>query len=229
MRLEPNRIQNKTRDTYNGYNGRPYNRGLCSGAYLPQVPCASESESLVDDPLLGILESLGCGGILRDALGRVIGINGAALRMLQQELGATHLDSVDRLSSAVDRLLNRASARLSADGKSWVTVRRECGRPLAIYPLRIVGPPERTILILVDVATCLEPRPLTLQRMFGLTAAEMKLASAIALGSAPTELARQWHLSRATVRSQLASIFCKTHTRRQAELVALLARISILP
>jgi DNA-binding CsgD family transcriptional regulator len=33
----------------------------------------------------------------------------------------------------------------------------------------------------------------------------------------------------ATVRSQLASVLAKTQTRRQAELVALLARIAILP
>jgi DNA-binding CsgD family transcriptional regulator len=65
--------------------------------------------------------------------------------------------------------------------------------------------------------------------MFGLTAAETRLAASIAQGTAPTDLARQLQISRTTVRSQLASIFAKTHTRRQAELVALLARASILP
>jgi DNA-binding CsgD family transcriptional regulator len=65
--------------------------------------------------------------------------------------------------------------------------------------------------------------------MFGLTKAELKLASAIASGFTPTDLAREWRISRATVRSQLASIFAKTHTHRQAELVALLARVSLLP
>jgi DNA-binding CsgD family transcriptional regulator len=228
MRLEPGLTQDNTRETYNG--------AQVSRTLLPEATCsnyeedhASRGQSLVDDPLLRILESIGCGGIMRNVFGKVIGINRAAMDMLAREVGATDLARADSLSPAVERLLNRASARVPADGKSWVTVRRDRGRPLAIYRLPVAVPPGRTILILVDMETCLEPRPLNLQRLFGLTAAETKLASAIALGSAPTDLARRWHLSTATVRSQLASIFCKTHTRRQSELVALLARISTLP
>jgi DNA-binding CsgD family transcriptional regulator len=110
-----------------------------------------------------------------------------------------------------------------------VTVHRGNGRPLAIYQLPITPRAGGTVLVLVNLDTSLQPRPLTLQRMFSLTAAEVRLASAIAMGSTPTDLARQRHVSRATVRSQLASIFAKTHTHRQAELVALLARVSLLP
>jgi len=71
--------------------------------------------------------------------------------------------------------------------------------------------------------------PQTLQKMFGLTSAETQLAMRLAQGDAPLEIARSWRLSRTTIRSQLASLFAKTETKRQGELVALLGRISVLP
>jgi DNA-binding CsgD family transcriptional regulator len=197
---------------------------LASGGDYP-----SSNPPLGCDPLLSTLEHIGCGGIIRDLLGRVTDINSAALRVLEQEMGAIDLDSQHLVSNAVQRLLNRVPALVPEDGAPWVMVRRESGRPLAMYQLGVGEPPESTILILVDIDASLQPRPRTLGRMFGLTAAEMDLASAIATGRAPADLARRRHVSQATVRSQLASIFAKTHTRRQAELVALLARIALLP
>ena len=86
------------------------------------------------------------------------------------------------------------------------------------------------LLILVFGARLLATaNPQTLQRMFGLTRAETHLALRLAHGDAPLEIARSWRLSRTTIRSQLASLFAKTDTKRQAELVALLGRISVLP
>jgi DNA-binding CsgD family transcriptional regulator len=190
---------------------------------------SSRDAPLHSDPLMSTLECIGCGGIMRDRLGTVIEINCAALHLLKREIGTMDLDNRQRIAGAVQRLLSRASPRVSEDGASWATVRRQSGRPLAIYQIGTGHPPGATILILVDIETSLQPRPRTLQRMFGLTTAEMRLASGLASGFAPVDLARQQHVSRATVRSQLASIFAKTQTRRQAELVALLARIALLP
>jgi DNA-binding CsgD family transcriptional regulator len=86
-----------------------------------------------------------------------------------------------------------------------------------------------TALILVDLDGSPLPSPAALQTMFGLTAAEAQLALAIARGETPAGVARTRGVALATVRSQLASVLGKTQTRRQAELVALLARVSILP
>jgi DNA-binding CsgD family transcriptional regulator len=200
------------------------NSRLISGKDQP-----SRDTPLHSGPLMSTLECIGCGGIMRDRFGGVLHINCVALQLLKREIGTMELDNRHRIAAAVQQLLSRASPRASADGASWVTVRRQSGRPLAIYQLEIGDPPGTTILILVDIETSLQPRPRTLQRMFGLTTAEMRLASGLASGCAPTDLARQQHVSRATVRSQLASIFAKTQTRRQAELVALLAKIALLP
>ena len=180
-------------------------------------------------PLLGTLERISCGGIVRDHSGRVIDFNLSALHLLKRETGAINFENQDAISRALRWLLKKVPTHLPPDGASWATVPRNSGRPLAIYQLEIGSPPGGTILVLVDTDAFLRPRPRTLRRMFGLTAAEMNLAWGIASGRAPADLARQRHVSPATVRSQLASIFTKTNTRRQAELVALLARVALLP
>ena len=86
-----------------------------------------------------------------------------------------------------------------------------------------------SIVALLDREARPEPNPQTLKQIFGLTGAEADLAIRLAHGDAPLEVARDRHLSRTTIRSQLASLFQKTETNRQAELVALLGRIAMLP
>jgi len=68
-----------------------------------------------------------------------------------------------------------------------------------------------------------------LQKVFELTEAEASLATEIATGKSLAHFASDRGVSIATARTQLASVFAKTLTRRQAELVALLTRMSILP
>ena len=92
-----------------------------------------------------------------------------------------------------------------------------------------VSPDETSTLILLDLDARPEPSPRTLQCLFGLTAAETQLAVELARGHNLLDIARTRRLSRTTIRSQLASLFVKTQTRRQVELVALLGRVAVLP
>ena len=64
--------------------------------------------------------------------------------------------------------------------------------------------------------------------LFGLSRAEARLALRLLAGQTPQECAREAGVGVATVRSQLHSMFAKTGARRQAELVALLARVPVL-
>ncbi|MBS7701585.1 MULTISPECIES: helix-turn-helix transcriptional regulator [unclassified Chelatococcus] len=59
-------------------------------------------------------------------------------------------------------------------------------------------------------------------KLFRLTPAEQKLISALLDGRSLSEAAQQFGTSRETIRTQLRSIFLKTGTHRQAELVRLL-------
>ncbi|HUE89653.1 MAG TPA: helix-turn-helix transcriptional regulator [Vicinamibacterales bacterium] len=61
----------------------------------------------------------------------------------------------------------------------------------------------------------------TLQEVFGLTLAEAKLTRLLAHGASLMEAGVRLGLRRETVRSRVKSIFAKTNTHRQAELVRL--------
>jgi len=62
----------------------------------------------------------------------------------------------------------------------------------------------------------------TIQELYQLTPAEVKLVLALVGGASPNEIAECCGLSQNTVRNQLKSIFSKTGTHRQAELVGLI-------
>jgi DNA-binding CsgD family transcriptional regulator len=65
-------------------------------------------------------------------------------------------------------------------------------------------------------------REINLRRRFGLTAAETGLAAEILHGHGGKAAARRRGISDATAKKQLSSIFEKTGTHRQAELVRFL-------
>lgn len=60
---------------------------------------------------------------------------------------------------------------------------------------------------------------------FALSKAESRLIPLLLLGQSPTEMATSLDLKLTTIRSQLSSIFAKTGTTRQQELIRLLGRV----
>ncbi len=72
------------------------------------------------------------------------------------------------------------------------------------------------------------PRDLTepLRRLYGLTAAEVRLVAALARGDAPKEAAERFHVTENTIRTQLKSALAKTGVRRQVDLVLLISRLA---
>jgi DNA-binding CsgD family transcriptional regulator len=64
-----------------------------------------------------------------------------------------------------------------------------------------------------------------LAKTFRLTPSEAKVACIIARGAPPDIAARELKISRETARNQLKSVFAKTDTHRQSELVALLLQV----
>jgi DNA-binding CsgD family transcriptional regulator len=65
-----------------------------------------------------------------------------------------------------------------------------------------------------------------LTRLYGLTAAEARIALRIAEGSSPQEVARSLGVSVNTVRTHLHRAFDKTGTRRQAQLARWVQQVS---
>ncbi|MER8849544.1 helix-turn-helix transcriptional regulator [Mesorhizobium australicum] len=85
----------------------------------------------------------------------------------------------------------------------------------------------RFILVLTDMTVRSLPDETRLRMIFSLSAAEGKLAKTLAAGHGIEAAASSLSISRETVRAQLRAIFAKTNTKRQAELSALLARVSL--
>ncbi len=70
------------------------------------------------------------------------------------------------------------------------------------------------------------PSAAVLKLIYGLSPAEAKIAQGISRGDSLEEVAARAGVRITTARTQLASIFEKTNTRRQAKLVALLSRLA---
>jgi DNA-binding CsgD family transcriptional regulator len=172
------------------------------------------------------------GGIILDSSGAVIGSNSVAESLLQTDLGANRLPVADCVRIGLKSLLRKGETRFSHNESAWILAPRDGKRPLAVYSLPTGGdkdPHSRTVVILLDLDQAPQPSLTTLQRLFGLTPSEAALAVHLARGATLTEIAGERGVTLATVRSQLASVFDKTQTTRQAHLVALLARVAVLP
>jgi DNA-binding CsgD family transcriptional regulator len=115
--------------------------------------------------------------------------------------------------------------------RNIIVARRETKKPILIKVLPVHGAASapflgaRAILVLRDLEAAPQPPLEILSEAFSLTAAEAKVASMVALGFSPEEIANELQVSRETVRNQIKAIFGKTGTRRQSELAALLARV----
>jgi DNA-binding CsgD family transcriptional regulator len=178
--------------------------------------------------LMDALDRLHCGGLVFDKQGRVVEFNGTAQQVLRREgdkSEGSELDA-DWVASAVKRLGLRALKSSGANGSSCLMTERA----LAVHSIPLDYVEEGSggrVLVMVDLSV--EPNATALQKLFNLTPAEASLAVKISRGKTPAAIARSNGVTIATVRSQLKAVFAKTNTRRQAELVGLLARVSLLP
>lgn len=192
---------------------------------------ARRSAMTLGQPLLDSLERMGNGGVLLDGSGNALALNSSAERLLSAHRPECAI-SLDWVRGAIRRLLTAGNTRFVMQADNWIVVPQDEGRPLVLHSVPVEGESEtdpHMVLILVGLDVSPAPNPAALQRMFGLTEAEAKLAIQIARGNTPAEIATANGVTMATVRSQLSSVLAKTQTERQAELVALLARVSILP
>lgn len=190
---------------------------------------------LVGVPLLRVLDRMGCGGLVLATDGQVLAINAGARRILQETFSLEDTD-VDELHGSgreyVKQLLNRGRTRIQLDSENWILIERDYEPPLIMnavpVPVLSEGGPH-TVLILIDLASHPKPNRAALEQIYRLTPAEARLAVHLGSGAALPEAAKALGITVATVRTQLRSIFDKTHTHRQAELVILIARLSALP
>jgi DNA-binding CsgD family transcriptional regulator len=184
---------------------------------------------------LDAFELSGSAALIVDKQGEVIRANPRAERLLSgdvrivaRRLVAKDVNATVRLDSALSRLVrNPESPALLPP----IALPREGRLPLMAYPLRLpdfnANPfaAGRAFIVLVDPEERRRPPEAALRDVFGLTVAEARLAARLACGEALEMIADDLNVTKETARFHLKRIFAKTGARRQAELVALFARL----
>ena len=177
---------------------------------------------------------LACNPAARDLLGR----NAAVVENQGRVQGRSALDDRDLLAAlgrvtrdgtqpggpaAIDRVFVRLRGiRAAGDALGVYLVALRPGETLGAFGERTLA-----MLLLHEAGSRLDLDPFIVAAAFELTPAEARVALAVAGGHATEAIAQRHGASIHTVRSQLATIFQKTGTARQADLVSLLASMPI--
>jgi len=186
---------------------------------------------------LDAFEMSGSAVVLFDRCGEVFRLNNAAQRLIGEDLQIVRNRLVSRnqdATAALERALHAVIWRPD-DGSLQppVSFPREEGYPILAYVSRLSGiaadcfAPCQVVAVLVDLEARVRLVERDLMSVFNLTPAEARLASRLSGGDSIEEIAAELHISYETTRKQLKSIFHKTNTNRQAQLVALLAQFSV--
>ena len=174
--------------------------------------------------------------LVLDRQGFVIDMNQDAAQVFDNEIRVANRRLVfrdQRAMSSLNRLLDqlRTTPDTGALPVAHIVVQRLTKRPLLIRVLPVDGAARtpflgaRALLVCSDLSRKSGQQPSVLSEAFGLSPAEAKLASLVAAGISPEQAAEALGIARETARNQLKSVFAKTATHRQGELVALLSRL----
>jgi DNA-binding CsgD family transcriptional regulator len=136
-----------------------------------------------------------------------------------------------RVVERFDDLVRSAAHRTGDRGGDLRIPRDEIGAAWAalVMPVPhrtgdlIVRPPAAALVRLVDLEAKLSVPKSRLVIIYGLTEAEATLAVELLRGAQPEDVAQRRGLKVSTIRTQLRSIFAKTGTHRQSELMRLLS------
>lgn len=194
------------------------------------------------------LDMLDYGALVCDESGVVLVTNTSAASTLEEHRDGiglrrdrlfVHDARVDAKLRAIllSEPLQEAGTAVRGALKGALLVPRRSGLPAYQLILCRIDP-ERTILgsgnsglwsvMISDPARASVPTMRAISVLYGLTPAETRLATFLIAGAAPEEIAERTHVKLPTVRSQLSSLFAKTGTRRQAELVRLFSTVPAL-
>lgn len=171
---------------------------------------------------------------LMNRAGEVAHLNEAARQMLGGELQVVHkrLCASDRAGTqALELALRRLLWTRDISVVPPIALRKRTGGRFVVYAMSLsrqtASPLSawHAVLIVTDTDAKVSWAAETLSKAFDLSPAEARLAAAIGSGEELGAYAARNNLSKETVRNQLKSIFGKTGTHRQAELVARLAQL----
>ncbi|MEQ1949884.1 hypothetical protein [Mesorhizobium sp. CN2-181] len=159
------------------------------------------------------------------ASGRSVTARNGRCAMIDKTADARFGFAIDRLSRGIPIDGSHISFRTST-GAWRVTMAALPAAPVWRGVLSLL-PPKRLVLVLVtDVGRPTAATGLSvLSAMFGLTPAEVTFCSRLMLGESVSDAADRLGISLETARTRLKTIFQKTDTSRQGQLMLLLSRL----
>lgn len=186
-------------------------------------------------PAFEALNRLHQGILLLDASGRILFANRAAEEILAADAGLRCTNGLLHADSPEDT--KRMGVLINGSGNPGRIDSPVCPIPFLrtherlslvgfLVPLTPCFGPEgaSAILFVTDPEREHWPSSDCLETLFGLTPAEAAVTVAILRGSGLAEAAKRLSISITTARTHLNHVFCKTATRRQAELVRLIVQ-----
>jgi DNA-binding CsgD family transcriptional regulator len=184
---------------------------------------------------LAAFERVGRGALVMNARGRVIETNalvafGDGVDIVEGCLRAPRTVDQLRLERFLTAVLT--SAVESPPWSTTLALPRPSGRrPLLLdgvscgEALRSLHSDAAALVLVTDLDRSVQVSEDLLTMLFGLTATENKVAREMANGGSVREAAQRLGISEAHARQRVKSIFQKTQTSRQSELIALLAKL----
>jgi len=187
------------------------------------------------------LDLMPVGIVLLGPKGEIVLTNRAAAQFISANdglLASRNGLRAERLaeSAVLERLVAEAAETSLGKGlkpAGAVSVSRSKGPPLHILitPVRNLKAesliPVCALAFIHDPSQQVRPMPTILRDLFGLTPAECRIALLLADGRAPKEIAQMLGVAANTMKSHLSSIFGKTSTTGQVQLVRLLTQLSL--
>ncbi|HEY8007621.1 MAG TPA: helix-turn-helix transcriptional regulator [Methylocella sp.] len=202
---------------------------------LTEIAAVSGARGAAASPTAA-LNAMRLPAITIDHQGLVVEVNAAAeivfdenIRIKDRRRFIRDLESRTNLKHVIDQFTS--SPRPNPLAFEPVIVPRADKLPVILRIMPAEWPPHRSAQAVRALLTlnALGPKPgppaSIIAKTFRLTPAEAKLACIIARGAPPDIAARELKISRETARNQLKSVFAKTDTHRQSELVALLLQV----
>ena len=159
----------------------------------------------------------------RNEAARRLMAKSSALRDVGGRLTSSRADEARRLDRLVAAATSPDPARRTGGAMALARAGRRRLLHLTVAPL-CAGGAGGAVVCVGDLEAGASPREQALRELFGLTAAEARVAVALFEGATLKEAAAAFGVSRHTVHNQLTGIFDKTETTRQSELVRLMAR-----
>jgi DNA-binding CsgD family transcriptional regulator len=202
---------------------------------LLEIAAVAEARGSATSPIAA-LNAMALPAIALDQNGFVAYVNTAAETVFDEDVKIKNRclfvrdpEARARLNEAVDQM--KISPRLNPLAAEPIIVQRQDKLPviMRVWSFDAVANSPAQDVRAVLTLNALGPKPgppaAIIAKTFRLTPSEAKLASIIARGAPPDIAARELKISRETARNKLKSVFAKTDTHRQSELVALLSQV----